>query len=171
MTKGWILKGHTTIVNMLFLLDVQSLSHVPFLAIPWIAACQAPLSSTTSQSLLKLMFTESVMLSNHLNLCCPLLLLPSVFPSIRVFSNESLHISCQSIRASATVLSMNTQGWFCLALTGLISLQSKGLSRVFSRITVLSFLWSSTFFMVHEYWKNHSFDYTDFCQQCDISAF
>ena len=75
MTKGWILKGHTTIVNVLFLLDVQSLSHVPFLAIPWIAACQAPLSSTTSQSLLKSMSIELVTLSNHLILCHLLLLL------------------------------------------------------------------------------------------------
>ena len=56
---------------------------------PWIAACQAPLSSTISQSLLKFMFIGSVVLSNYLILCCPLLLLPSIFPSIRVFSNES----------------------------------------------------------------------------------
>ena len=62
-------------------------------AIPWTAACQASLSITNSGSLLKLMSTESVMLSNHLILCCPLLLPPSIFPSIRVFSNESaLHI-------------------------------------------------------------------------------
>ena len=66
----------------------QSLSHVRFFATPWIAACQASLSITNSQSLLKLMSIESVMLSNHLILCCPLLL-PLIFPSIRVFSNES----------------------------------------------------------------------------------
>ena len=80
-----------------------------------------------------------VMPSNHLILCCPLLLLPSIFPSIRVFSNESaLLISGQSIgvSASASVLPMNIQGWFLSGLTGLISLQSKGLSRVFSSITV-----------------------------------
>ena len=71
----------------------QSLSHVPLFATPWTAARQASLSITNSQSLLKLMSIESVMPSNHLILCCPLLLLPSVFPSIRVFSNESvLHI-------------------------------------------------------------------------------
>ena len=57
---------------------------------PWTAACQASLSITNSQSLLKLMFIKLVMLSNHLILCCPLLLLPSIFPSIRVFSNESV---------------------------------------------------------------------------------
>ena len=66
---------------------------VQLFVIPWTAACQASLSFTISQSLLKLMSTESMMPSNHLILCCPLLLLPSIFPSIRVFSNEStLHI-------------------------------------------------------------------------------
>ena len=70
--------------------SVQSLSHVPLFATPWTATCQAPLSITNSQSLLKLMFIELVMPSNHLILCCPLLLPPSVSISIRVFSNESI---------------------------------------------------------------------------------
>ena len=70
-------------------LVVQSLSHVSLFATPWTAACQASLSFTISQSLLKLMCIESVMPSNHLILCHPLLLLPSIFPRIRVFSNES----------------------------------------------------------------------------------
>ena len=74
--------------------SVQSRSHVQLFATPWTAACQASLTITNSQSLLKLMSTESVMPSNHLILCHPLLLLPSIFPSIRVFSNESgLHIN------------------------------------------------------------------------------
>ena len=74
--------------------SVQSLSHVQLFATPWTAACQASLSITNSRSLLKLMSMELVMPSNHLILCCPLLLLPSVFPSIRVFSNKSvLHIT------------------------------------------------------------------------------
>ena len=73
--------------------SVPSLSHVWLFATPWTAACQASLSITNTQSLLKLMSIESVIPSKHLILCCPLLLLPSVFPSIRVFSNESvLHI-------------------------------------------------------------------------------
>ena len=73
--------------------SVQWLSHVQLFATPWTAACQASLSITNSQSLLKLMSIESVMPSNHLILCHPLQLLPSIFPSIRVFSNESaLHI-------------------------------------------------------------------------------
>ena len=69
---------------------VQSLSHVQLFVIPWTAVLQDSLSFTISGSLLKLMSIESVMPSNHLVLCCPLLLLPSIFPSIRVFSNESL---------------------------------------------------------------------------------
>ena len=80
---------------------------------------------------------ESVMPSNHLILCCPLLLLPSIFPSIRVVSNESvLCIRWPSIGGSATDLSMNIQSWFPLGLTGLSSLQSKGFSRIFSSTTV-----------------------------------
>ena len=70
--------------------SVQSLSHVRLFMTPWIAARQASLSITNSWSLLKLMSTKSVMPSNHLILCHPLLLLPSIFPSIRVFSNESV---------------------------------------------------------------------------------
>ena len=73
-------------------LVVQFLSHVRLFVIPWTAACQATLSITNSQSLLKLMSIEPVMLSNHLILCCPLLLLPPIFPSIRVFSmSQFLH--------------------------------------------------------------------------------
>ena len=78
---------------MKFFSSVQLLSHVQLLATPWIAACQTSLSITNSWSLLKLMCIELVMPSNHLILCCPLLLPPSIYPSIRVFSNESvLHI-------------------------------------------------------------------------------
>ena len=101
---------------------VHSLSRVQRFAMPWTVAHQPPFSSTISLSLLKLMFIESVMLSNHLILCSPLLLQPSVFPSIGVFSNEwALCIQGQSIGASvsASVLPMNIQGWFPLGLTGL----------------------------------------------------
>ena len=119
--------------------SVQSLSHVQLFATPRTAAGQASLSITNSRSLLRLMSIESVMPSNHRILCCPLLLLPSVFPSIRVFSSESVlpirwpkHWSF----SLASVLPMNIQGWFPLGWTGLISLQSKGLSRVFSNTTI-----------------------------------
>ena len=81
----WILCNFHTFVVVVV---VQLLSHVPLFAIPWTAACQASLSFTTSWSLLKHMSTESVMPSNHIILCHPLLLLCSIFPSIRVFSNE-----------------------------------------------------------------------------------
>ena len=94
---------------------VQLLSCVWLFATPWPAARQAFLSFTISQSLLKLMSIKSVMPSNYLILCHPLLLLPSVFPSIRFFSNESsLCIRCHSIGASASpsVLPMNIQSWF-----------------------------------------------------------
>ena len=106
---------------------------------PWTAARQASLSITTSRSLLKLMSDESVMPSNHLILCHPLLLLPSIFPSIRVFSNElALHIRWPSFgaSASASAFPVNIQGWFSLGLTSLISMKSKGLSRVFSKTIV-----------------------------------
>ena len=96
--------------------------------------CGMPGSSVLCclQSLLKFMSIESVMLSNHLILCFTLLLLPSIFPSIGMFSNElALRIRWPLVSVSATVFSMNIQGWFPLGLTGLISLQSKGLSRVF----------------------------------------
>ena len=125
------------------------------------------LSITNSQSLLKLMSIKLVMPSNHLILCHHLLLLPSIFPSIRVFSSESaLHIRWPStgVSASASVLPMNIQDWFPLGLIGLISLQSKELSRVFSNTTVQKHqffsaqlsLWSNSH--IHDYWKNHSFD-------------
>ena len=106
---------------------------------PWTAACQASLSITNSQSLLKLMSIESGMPSNHLILCRPHLLLPSIFPSIRVFSNESvLHIRWPKDWSFSFSISlpMNTQDWPPLGWTGWISLLSKGLSRVFSNTTV-----------------------------------
>ena len=80
-------------IHVYVVVVLQSLTHVRLFVTPWTAACQASLSFTISQTLLKLMSIESVMLSNHVILCCPLLLLPSIFPNIRVFSNKSaLHI-------------------------------------------------------------------------------
>ena len=110
----------------------------PTFVTPWTATLQASLCITNSWSLLKLMSIESVMPSNHLILCRPLLP-PSIFPRIRVFSSElALRISGQSTGAStsAWVLRMNTQDWFPLRWTGWKSLKSKGLSRVFSNTTV-----------------------------------
>ena len=101
--------------------------------------CDSMDCSTVSWSLLKLMSVESVMPSSHLILCRPLLLLPSIFPSIRVFSSGSalpIRGASLSSEASASVLPMNIHDWFPLGWTGWIFLQSKGLSRVFSNTTV-----------------------------------
>ena len=119
-------------------------------ATPWTVACQAPLSSTISQSLLKFMFIESLMLSNHLIPCRPFSFCLQFFPASDSFSMSRLFASSgQSIGASASVLPMNIQGRFPLELTGLISLLSKRLSRVFLRHHNLkaSILWRSAFFM------------------------
>ena len=116
--------------------SVQSLSHVRLFATPGIAARQASLSITNSGSSLKLTSIKSVMPSSHLILCHPLLLLPPVPPSITVFSNESTLHMRWPCKALASVLPMNTQDWSPLEWTDWISLQSKGLSRVFSNTTV-----------------------------------
>ena len=119
--------------------SVQSLSHVWLFAAPWTAARQAFLSITNSRSPPKPMSIESMMASSHLILCCPLLLLPSIFPSIRVFSNESiLHIRWPKYWSFSFSISPSNehQDWSPLGWTGWISLQPKGLSRVFSNTTV-----------------------------------
>ena len=150
---------------------VQLLSHVQLFASLWTAACQSSLSLTVSQSLLKLVSFESVMPSNHLIFCGPLLLLSSIFPRIRVFFSESALVpdgqsTGASASASAPVLPMNIQGWFPVGLTSLISFLSMGLSWVFSSTTfesinssVLSLLYGTTPTSVHNYWKTHNFDY------------
>ena len=112
----------------------------PALCDPWAAARQASLFITNSRSSLKLMSIESVMPSSHLILYRPLLLPPSIFPSIRVFSNGVSYshqvIKVFGVSASASVLPMNTQDWSPLGWTGWISLNSKGFSGVFSNTTV-----------------------------------
>ena len=119
--------------------SVQSLSRPWLFASPWITALQASLSITNSRSPPKPMFIKSVMPSSHLIFCHPLLLLPPIPPSIRVFLMNQLFTSGgQSIgvSASTSVPPTNTQDWFPLGWTSWISLQSKGLSRVFSNTTV-----------------------------------
>ena len=108
----------------------SSLSHVQLFVTPWTAPHQVSLSISISWSLLKLMSIESVVPSNHLILCHPFLLLPSIFPSIRVFSNESV-LCIRWPRDWRFSFSICPLGW-----TGWISLQSKGLRRVFSSTTV-----------------------------------
>ena len=155
---------HTACLN----LSVSSFSRVWHFATPRTATRQAFLSITNSQSLLKLMSIESVMPSNHLILCHPFLLLPSIFPSIRVFFNKLvLHIRWPKYWSfSFSISPSNIHDWFPLRLTGLISLLSKGLSRVTSpapqfksiNSLALSLLYGPALISVHDYWKNHSFD-------------
>ena len=118
--------------------SVQSLSGVQLFATPWTAARQASLFITNSQSLLKLMSVESVMPSNHLIICCPLLLPPSIFPSIKVFSNES--VLCirwpKDWCFNSSISPSNEYSGLISFRIDLISLQSKGFSRVFSSTTV-----------------------------------
>ena len=154
--------------------SVQFLYRVRPLVTPWTAARQASLSITNSESLLKLMSIESVMPSNHPILCHPLLLLPSIFPSIRVFSNESaLRIrwpkdwsfsfsTCPSSGYSE-LISFRIDWFDLLAVQGTL----KNLLQHHS--SKASGLQCSAFFMVqlsiHDYWKNHSLGYTDVCWQ------
>ena len=145
--------------------SVQLLRCVWFIATPWTAACQASLSITNSWSLLKLMSIELVMPSNHLILCHPHFLPPSIFPSVRVFQMSQFFAwGGQSIgvSASASVLPVNIQDWFPLGWLVGSPLWFKGLSRVFSNTTVqkhhssvLSFLYSPALTSIYDYWKNH----------------
>ena len=129
---------HHPTAEFLVVVIVQSLSHIQLFATSWTAAGQASLSLSVSQSLPKFMFIASVMPSSHLILWCPLLLLPSIFLSIRTFPMSRLFASGdQNTRASlASVLPVNIQDWSPLRLTSLISLLSRGLSEVFLRTTV-----------------------------------
>ena len=155
------------------LVAIQSISFVQLFAIPWTEAHQASLSFIISQTFLKVISTESVMPSNYL-ICCSLLLLPSIFPSIRVFSNQlSLHIRWpQYWSFSFTISPSNEYSRF-------ISFKIDRFSLLAAQVTLksllqhhslkASILQCSAFFMVqltsiHDYWKNHSFDQMDLCR-------
>ena len=150
---------------------VQSLTHVQCFVTPCTAAHQAPLSFTNSQSLIKLVSIESVMPSNHLIFCHPLLLLPSIFPSIRVFSSElticirwpnywsfSLNISLSSEYSGLISFRID---WY-----DLIGPQFKSINSL-----VLSFPYGPTLKSIQDYWKNHSFDSMTFFPQSNVSTF
>ena len=152
------LKQHKfTLISVQFC-SVQSLCHVGLFSTPWFAAHQASLSIINSWSLLRLMSIELVMPFNYLILCYPLLFLASIFPSIRVLSNESvfLHqVAKVLVSALASALPMNSQDWFPLGWTGWISLQSKGLKTLLQHhSSKASILRCSAF----NYWKKHSLD-------------
>ena len=159
--------------------SVQSLSHVRLFATPWIAACQASLSISNSWGSLRLTSIKSVMPSSHLILCRPLLLLPPIPPSIRVFSNEStlgmrwpkywsFSFSIIPSREIPRLISFRMDWLDLLAVQGALK------SLLQHHSSKASILRLSTFFLVqlsHDYWKNHSFDYRNLCRQNNVSAF
>ena len=148
--------------------SVQSLSHVKLFATPWAAAHRASLSITNSRSLLKLMSIESVMPSNHLILCHPLLLQPSLFPSRRVFSNESvLRIRWPKHWSFSFSISPSNEysGLICFRMDWLeiLAVQKTLKSLLQHHRSKASNLRHSAFFIVqltsiHDYWKNQRFD-------------
>ena len=156
-------------LNLLFpSQSVQSLIHVWFFVTPW-TAHQASLSITSSRSLLELMSIESVMPSNHLILSHLLLFQPSIFPSIRVFSNESVlrirwpkywSFSISLSNEYSEVISFKTD-WL-----DLLAVQKSSPTPQFKSIcsVVLNFLCGPTLTCTHNYWKNHTFDQMDLCQ-------
>ena len=144
------------------------LSRVPLFVTPWTAVCQASLSITNAWSFLILMSIESVMPSNHLILCCPLLP-PLIFSSIRVFSNESvLHIRQPKYWSFSFSISPSNEylglisfrmDWLdLLAVQGTVKSLSPTLQFKSINSLVLSFLYSPTLTSIHDFWKNHSFD-------------
>ena len=150
--------------------SVQSLSRVQLFATPWTAARQASLSITISQSSPKFMSIESVMPSRHLILCCPLLLLPTIPPSIRVFSNESalrirwlkycsFSFNISSSNEHPGLISFRTAWLDLLAVQGTLkSLLQYHSSKLSINSSALSFLYSPTLTSIHDYWKNRSLD-------------
>ena len=159
--------------------SVQLLSHVWLFAIPWTVAHQASLSFNNSQSLLKHIPTDSLTPSNHLIRCCPFLLLTSIFPSIGVYSDESvLHIrwpKCWSFSFSISpsneysgLISFRIDWFDLLAVQGLSSLLQHHSSKAYF---FSAQLYDPTLISTDDYWKNHSFDCTDLCWQRNVSVF
>ena len=164
-----------------FIVVVQFLNCVKLFAIPWTTACQASLSFTISWSLLILMSFESVILSDHLILGHLLLFLPSIFPRIRVFSNElALHIRWPkywsfhfSLGPSNEYSGLFSIRIYCFDLLTVKDSQESSAAPQFESINslALSLLKCPALTSMRDYWKNHSFDYTDLCRQNDVSAF
>ena len=145
----------------------------------WTAARQASLPFTISWSSLKIPSIESMMSSSHLILCCPLLLPPSIFPSIRVFSNKlALYISWPKYWSFSFSISPSNEYSglisFIIDWLDLLAVQGTLESLLQHQNLKASILWCSAFIMVQvshpvlEYWKKHSFDYTNLCQQSDV---
>ena len=143
--------------------SVQSLGHVQLFVTLWTAACKPSLSITNSHSLLKLMSIESVMPSNHLILCRSLPLLPSIFPSIGVFSNEStLHIRWPKYWSFSFSISPSNEYSrlisFRMDWLDLLAVQESSPIPQFKSINSSALLYSPTLTSIHDYWKNHSLD-------------
>ena len=149
--------------------SVQLLSRVRLFATPWIAAHQASLSISNSRSLLKLISIKLVTTSNHLILCCPLLLPPSIFPQIRIFSSESiLHIRWPKYCSFSFSISPSNEysglisprmDWLdLLAVQGILKSLLQHHSSKASIFLVLSFLYSPTLTSIHDCWNNNNFD-------------
>ena len=139
LSKSWVAFLCMSCHDVWWLSSVQSFSRVHLFATPWIAACQASLSITSSRSSLKLMSIKSAMPSSHFIFCRPLRSCPQSLPASESFPMSQLFTWAGKnigVSASASVFPMNTQDWSPLEWTDWISLQSKGLSRVFSNTTV-----------------------------------
>ena len=154
--------------NYILFSSVQSLSHVRLFVTPWTTAHQASLAITNSQSLLKLMSIESMMPSNHLILCHPLLFPPSIFPSIGIFSNEpilrirwpkywSFSFSMSPSNEYSRLISFRMDWLDLLAVQGTLGSLLQHHSKA-SNSSALSFPYSPTFTSIHNFWKNCSFD-------------
>ena len=152
----------------------------PTLCDPRTAAHKSSLSFSLSRSLIKLMSIESVMPSNHLILYCPLLLLPSIFPSLRVFSNElallmrwakhwSFRFSISPSNEYSGLISFRIDWFNLLAVQETLKFSLAPWFK--SSSLVLTLLYGPALTSIHDYCKNYSFDYTDLCRQSDISAF
>ena len=161
---------------------VQSPSRVQLFVTPWTAACQASLSSTVSQSLLKFMSIESVMLFNHLIHCWPLLLLPPIISSITVFSSKSAlcirwskYWNCSFSNSPPNeysgLISFRIDWFDLFAVQGTLKSLLQHHNSKASIFLHLAFFMVQLFPSVHNYWKNHSFDNTDLCRQSDVSGF
>ena len=156
---------------------IQLLGHVRLLATPWTASCQAFLSFI-SQSLFKFMSIESVIPSNHLNLCHPLLL-PPIFPSIRVFSNElaicirwpeywRFSFSISASNEYSGLISFRIYWFDLLAVQGTLRSLLQHHSLKASVLQCSAFFIVQLSHTVHDYWKNHSFNTTDLCRQSNV---
>ena len=172
---------HIKLLLLLLLFSRSVVSDSLHFATPWTAACQASLSFTISWNLVKLTSIESVMPSNHLILCHPLLLQPSIFPNIMIFSSEStlciiwpkywsFNFSISPFNEYSGLISFRIDGLDLLNVQVILKSppapQFEGISS-----SAFSLFYFPVLTSIHDYWKIHSFDYMDLCRQSNVSAF